>query len=127
MAEVIEAQSPDNGEDPPQSALEEPPADVPPPVEEPEEPPKPAPQKKGKTRVEPEPQEEAPAPPPPSPPKLKRARTTKAPPASGQPAQAATPVPVEPIDVVAAVLTALREQQQVRANSRRDKCATWCS
>ena len=55
MAEVIEAQSLDKGEDPPQSALEEPPAppgppaDVPPPVAEPEEPPKPAP-KKWKTR-----------------------------------------------------------------------------
>ena len=51
MAEEIEAQSPDNGEDPPQSALEEPPKDVPPPsLAEPEEPPKPAPPpKKGKT------------------------------------------------------------------------------
>ena len=139
MAEVTEDQSPDKGEGPPQ-VLEEPPA---PPVAEPtEEPPKPAPKKKGRpvgsknkpkvvaVSVEPEPQEEIPAAPPPSPPKPKRARKAAQPARarpSGQPAQPATPVPIEPIGVAAAMLTALREQQQVRANNRRDKYASWLS
>ena len=83
--------------------------------------PEPEPVEEPEPAVEPivEPTEEPP------PPKPKRVRATKAAPVG--PSGGGQPPPAEPVDIAALMLSALREQQQQRANSRRDKYASWFS